>query len=206
MGIWTDLVFRHTALCKQLLNVLDSPSVNATDQLGVPCSSAKGNNILHPISWNNCTCSNKIGIYRNIYFKLLLKLLKYIWSSLFYPCKPVQIDVLWPLRLYNSENAEGSCTKKRQSVKPHLKSLLKTLNKSAVMRLHTHITAELCNALIKISSCTYNKLNGGIWPLCIHVPNKSKLRRTRLIEGDTEIESHCGILKCDPILHSKFQL
>lgn len=193
MGIWTDLVFQHTALCKQLLNVPDSPSVNATDQLGVPCSGAKGNNILHPISWNYCTYSNKIGIYRNIYFKLLLKLLKYIWFSLFYPCKPVQINVLCPLRLYKSENAEGSCTKKRQAVKPHLKSVLKILNKSDVMHLYTHITAELCNALIKIYSCIYNELNGGIWALCTHVPNKSKLRRTRLIEGDTEMESHCGI-------------
>lgn len=44
MGIWTDLVFQHIALCKQLLNVLDSPSVNATDQLCVSSSREKGNN------------------------------------------------------------------------------------------------------------------------------------------------------------------
>lgn len=99
MGIWTDLVFQHIALCKQLLNVLGSPSVNATDQLHVPSSHAKGNNTLCPSPWNNHTYSNKIGIYRNIYFKLFLKLLKYIWSSLFYLWKPVQINVLRPLRL-----------------------------------------------------------------------------------------------------------
>lgn len=49
MGVWTDLVFQHIALCKQLLNVPDSLSVNSTDQLRVPSSSAKGNNTLCPI-------------------------------------------------------------------------------------------------------------------------------------------------------------
>lgn len=86
MWIWTDSLFQHVTLCKQLLNVPDPPSVNATAGLCVTSSGAKGNNTLCPIPRANSTYSNKIGIYRNIYFKLFLKLLKYIWSSLCYPC------------------------------------------------------------------------------------------------------------------------
>lgn len=38
------------------------------------------------------------------------------------------------------------------------------------------------------------------------VPNKSKFGRTRLIEGDTEMECHYDILKYDPVERFKFWL
>lgn len=59
------------------------------------------------------------------------------------------------------------------------------------MQVHEYIIAEPYNALFKTYSCTYSELNRGIWALCTNssVPNKSKRGRTRLIEGDTEMES-----------------